>query len=46
MSTIVVTGGSSGLGKAIVTALTACDWPVADWSLETGVDVTDYRASQ
>jgi len=41
MSTIVVTGGSSGLGKAIVTALLACDWPVADWSLETGVDVTD-----
>src|SRR4029077_20149840 len=34
-------GGGPGLGKAICTALPACAWPVADWSLETGVDVTD-----
>src|SRR6187399_2773122 len=40
MSRAVITGASSGLGKAIAHSLRN-DFTVIDWSLETGVDVTD-----
>ena len=40
MPTAIITGASSGLGKAIAHSLRN-DFTVIDWSLETGVDVTD-----
>jgi NAD(P)-dependent dehydrogenase (short-subunit alcohol dehydrogenase family) len=42
--TVIVTGGSSGLGKAICAALPQQLAPIIDWSLKTGVDVRN-RAS-
>jgi len=41
----VVTGASSGLGKAIQEAIRA-NYIVFDWSLETGVNVTDAASIQ
>lgn len=42
MPLAIVTGGSSGLGLAIVKAMRHIPgFTVVDWSLETGVDVTD-----
>jgi len=43
VKTIIITGGSSGLGAAIVKELRAIGDNVFDWSRETGVDVTDRR---
>jgi len=41
MTKIIVTGGSSGLGKALVRELTAGGHNVTSWSLEDGVDLLD-----
>lgn len=40
MKTIIVTGGSSGLGAAICSQLLVDGVNVINWSLETGVDLT------
>jgi meso-butanediol dehydrogenase/(S,S)-butanediol dehydrogenase/diacetyl reductase len=40
----IVTGGSSGLGKLISQQLKNCNFEVVDWSLETGVDLTDENS--
>lgn len=51
MKTVIVTGGSSGLGAAIIAALRkeGCHddmehFDIVDWSLETGVDVSDPKS--
>ena len=42
MKTCIITGGSSGLGACLKSKLQA-HYQIIDWSLETGVDVTDER---
>jgi NAD(P)-dependent dehydrogenase (short-subunit alcohol dehydrogenase family) len=39
---IIVTGASSGLGAALKRELELAGHSVHDWSLETGVNITDY----
>lgn len=41
MKTFVVTGASSGLGKEIASLLSYHSHKVINWSLDTGVDITD-----
>jgi NAD(P)-dependent dehydrogenase (short-subunit alcohol dehydrogenase family) len=43
MNTVIITGGSSGLGAAIKMKLQAAGDHVTDWSRETAVDITDHH---